>query len=103
MAEMLLNITFLKFLKCTYSFFNILHIMYNFGGDFDTRATTNLITAINIYFGYITNGSSFPHPLTKEEEACLIERANKRRYRSKKYSYRKKSSSCGTCYKNIRQ
>ena len=28
-------------------------------------------------FGYITNGSSFPHPLTKEEEACLIERANK--------------------------
>ena len=52
--------------------------MYNFGGVFLIEELLQILLPLSIFiFGYITNGSSFPHPLTKEEEACLIERANK--------------------------
>jgi len=50
--------------------------MYNSGGGFLIENVLQLLFPLSIFiFGYITNGSSFPQPLSKEEEAELIEKS----------------------------
>ncbi len=50
--------------------------MYNFGGVFLIENLLQIILPLSIFiFGYITNGSSFPQPLCKEEEAILIQKS----------------------------
>ncbi|NLJ59215.1 MAG: RNA polymerase sporulation sigma factor SigK [Tissierellia bacterium] len=54
----------------------MLHIIYNSGGVFLVENLLQLLLPLSIFiFGYITNGSSFPQPLSKEEEAVLIHRS----------------------------
>jgi RNA polymerase sporulation-specific sigma factor len=53
-----------------------LHIIYNSGGVFLIEDLLQIILPLAIFiFGYITNGCSFPQPLSKEEEAILIEKS----------------------------
>lgn len=50
--------------------------MYNSGGGFLVESILQLLVPLSIFiFGYITNGSSFPQPLGKEEEAELIQKS----------------------------
>lgn len=50
----------------------------NSGGDFLIENLLQLLLPLSIFiFGYITNGTSFPQPLSKEEEAKLIKKSKK--------------------------
>lgn len=54
----------------------MLHIIYNSGGGFLIENILQLLLPLSVFlFGYITNGSSFPQPLDKEEEAELIQKS----------------------------
>jgi len=50
--------------------------MYNSGGVLSGRKfVTDYFSFFHISFGYITNGSSFPQPLDKDEEFELIQKS----------------------------
>lgn len=61
---------------CTYSFSKLVHILYNFGGVFLIENILQILLPLSIFiFGYISNGSSFPQPLDKDEETILIQKS----------------------------